>query len=52
MKRACYNEKNYREAMVARARNYGSRSQFASAQALKTPSCDTLYRLGIGRINY
>jgi DnaJ family protein B protein 12 len=49
MKRACFNEKNYREAMMARARSFGSRSQYAQAQALKMPSCDSLYRLGVGR---
>lgn len=47
MKRACFNEKNYREAMITRAKNFGSRSQFSQAQAIKTPSCDVLYRLGV-----
>lgn len=32
------------EAMMSRARSFGSRTQYAQAQALKTPSCDTLYR--------
>ncbi|KAG5681715.1 hypothetical protein PVAND_011125 [Polypedilum vanderplanki] len=53
MKRACFSEKNYREAMMSRARSFGSRTQYAQAQALKTPSCDALYRLGIsGRTSY
>jgi DnaJ homolog subfamily B member 12 len=47
MKRACFSEKNYREAMMSRARSFGSRSQYAQAQALKTPSCDALYKLGV-----
>jgi DnaJ family protein B protein 12 len=47
MKRACFSEKNYREAMMSRARSFGSRTQYAQAQALKTPSCDALYRFDI-----
>jgi len=47
MKRACFSEKNYREAMMSRARSFGSRTQYATAQALKTPSCDALYKLGV-----
>lgn len=47
MKRACFSEKNYREAMMSRARSFGSRTQYAQAQALKTPSCDALYKLGV-----
>lgn len=31
--------------MMARARSFGSKSQFAQAQALKVPSCDNLYRI-------
>lgn len=39
--------------MMSRARSFGSRTQYAQAQALKTPSCDALYRLGIsGRTAY
>uniref|UniRef100_U5EXV9 J domain-containing protein n=1 Tax=Corethrella appendiculata TaxID=1370023 RepID=U5EXV9_9DIPT len=52
MKRACHNEKNYREAMMARAKSFGSKSQYAQAQQLKTTSCDVLYRLGVGRVTY
>lgn len=35
---------NLGEAMMSRARSFGSRTQYAQAQALKTPSCDALYR--------
>nr|XP_019530186.2 dnaJ homolog subfamily B member 14-like [Aedes albopictus]XP_029722998.1 dnaJ homolog subfamily B member 14-like [Aedes albopictus] len=52
MKRNCYNERNYRDAMMARAKNFGSRTQLNQAQQLKMPSCDALYKLGIGRVNY
>lgn len=52
MKRNCYNERNYRDAMMARAKNFGSRTQLNQAQQLKMPSCDSLYKLGIGRVNY
>lgn len=45
MKHSCYRERSYREAMLARARTFGSKSQYAQAQNLKTPSCDNLYRL-------
>jgi hypothetical protein len=40
------------EAMMARAKNFGSKSQFSYAQGMKTPSCDVLYKLGVGRVNY
>lgn len=33
--------------MMSRARSFGSRTQYAQAQALKTPSCDALYKLGV-----
>ncbi|XP_058823812.1 dnaJ homolog subfamily B member 14-like [Topomyia yanbarensis] len=52
MKRTCYNERNYRDAMMARAKSFGSRTQLNQAQQLKMPSCDALYKLGIGRVNY
>ncbi|XP_039441573.1 dnaJ homolog subfamily B member 14-like [Culex pipiens pallens] len=52
MKRSCYNERNYRDAMMARAKSFGSRTQINQAQQLKMPSCDALYKLGVGRVNY
>lgn len=39
--------------MMSRARSFGSRAQYAQAQALKTPSCDALYKLGVSsRVAY
>ncbi|ETN65480.1 DNA-J [Anopheles darlingi] len=52
MKRACSNERAYRDAMIGRAKSFGSRAQFQQAQQMKMPSCDTLYRLGIGHVQY
>ncbi|XP_055644322.1 dnaJ homolog subfamily B member 1-like [Toxorhynchites rutilus septentrionalis] len=52
MKRSCYNERNYRDAMMSRAKSFGSRTQLNQAQQLKMPSCDALYKLGIGRVKY
>lgn len=49
MKQHCFRERNYREAMMARARSFGSRAQFAQAQGLKMPSCDNLSKIGITR---
>ncbi|XP_055547825.1 dnaJ homolog subfamily B member 12-like [Wyeomyia smithii] len=52
MKRTCHNERNYRDAMMARAKSFGSRTQLNQAQQLKMPSCDALHKLGVGRVNY
>uniref|UniRef100_A0A182Q514 J domain-containing protein n=1 Tax=Anopheles farauti TaxID=69004 RepID=A0A182Q514_9DIPT len=52
MKRSCSNERTYRDAMIGRAKSFGSRAQFQQAQQLKMPSCDALYRLGIGVVQY
>uniref|UniRef100_A0A1B0AV00 J domain-containing protein n=1 Tax=Glossina palpalis gambiensis TaxID=67801 RepID=A0A1B0AV00_9MUSC len=49
MKQNCFRERNYREAMMARARSFGSRAQLANAQGLKTPSCDNLSKIGVTR---
>ncbi|XP_055380384.1 dnaJ homolog subfamily B member 14-like [Condylostylus longicornis] len=49
MKQNCFREKNYREAMISRARTFGSRSQIAQAQALKIPSCENLAKIGLTR---
>uniref|UniRef100_A0A1I8N8I4 J domain-containing protein n=1 Tax=Musca domestica TaxID=7370 RepID=A0A1I8N8I4_MUSDO len=49
MKQHCFRERSYREAMMARARSFGSRAQFAQAQGLKMPSCDNLSKIGITR---
>ncbi|XP_050070196.1 dnaJ homolog subfamily B member 14-like [Anopheles maculipalpis] len=52
MKRACSNERTYRDAMIGRAKSFGSRAQYQQAQQLKVPSCDALYRLNIGVVQY
>ncbi|GIY36683.1 dnaJ homolog subfamily B member 12 [Caerostris darwini] len=39
---ACFKEKNYRESMIWRARNFRDRVLEEKAKALKTPSCDAL----------
>ncbi|XP_075167747.1 dnaJ homolog subfamily B member 12 [Haematobia irritans] len=49
MKQHCFRERSYREAMMARARSFGSRAQFAQAQGLKMPSCDNLSKIGVTR---
>ncbi|XP_065367858.1 dnaJ homolog subfamily B member 12 isoform X2 [Calliphora vicina] len=49
MKQHCFRERTYREAMMTRARGFGSRAQFAQAQDLKMPSCDNLSKIGITR---
>uniref|UniRef100_A0A182J1W6 J domain-containing protein n=1 Tax=Anopheles atroparvus TaxID=41427 RepID=A0A182J1W6_ANOAO len=52
MRRTCSNERTYRDAMIGRAKSFGSRAQFQQAQQLKMPACDTLHRLGIGKVQY
>ncbi|KAG8182477.1 hypothetical protein JTE90_020396 [Oedothorax gibbosus] len=42
---SCFKEKNYRESMIWRARNFRDRSLEEKARQLKTPSCDTLGEL-------
>ncbi|XP_059620716.1 dnaJ homolog subfamily B member 14-like [Phlebotomus argentipes] len=46
MKKMCMRERHYKEAMMSRAQHFGNKVQFAQAQSLQTPSCDTLYRIG------
>ncbi|KAK4872845.1 hypothetical protein RN001_014874 [Aquatica leii] len=45
LRHACYREKNYRDTMMWKARNFGDRELFQSAQNIKTPSCDKLQSL-------
>lgn len=42
LRHACYREKNYRETMLWKARNFGDRELFAKAQNIRTPSCEQL----------
>ncbi|XP_035217586.1 dnaJ homolog subfamily B member 14-like [Stegodyphus dumicola] len=39
---SCFKEKNYKESMIWRARNFRDRTLEEKAKGLKTPSCDTL----------
>ncbi|KAJ8951632.1 hypothetical protein NQ318_012302 [Aromia moschata] len=45
LRHACYREKNYRESMIWKARNFGDRELFQNAQNIKTPSCEQLGNL-------
>lgn len=49
MKTNCYRERSYKESVKASARTFGNRYQYDQAQALKTPSCDNLARIGNSR---
>ncbi|GFY63866.1 dnaJ homolog subfamily B member 12 [Trichonephila inaurata madagascariensis] len=42
---SCFKEKNYRESMIWRARNFRDRVLEEKAKSLKTPSCDALNEL-------
>ncbi|KAJ0169745.1 hypothetical protein K1T71_014351 [Dendrolimus kikuchii] len=42
LRHACQREKNYRESMAWKARNFGDSRQYAEAQKLRTPSCERL----------
>ncbi|KAG7207829.1 hypothetical protein KM043_009430 [Ampulex compressa] len=42
LKHICYREKNYREAMMWKARNFGDQELFAKARSIETPSCKKL----------
>lgn len=45
LRHACYREKNYRDAMIWKARNFGDRELFQNAQNIKMPSCEQLQNL-------
>ncbi|XP_075215842.1 dnaJ homolog subfamily B member 12 [Lycorma delicatula] len=45
LRHSCYREKNYKETMLWKARNFGDRELFMKAQAMRTPSCDALQEL-------
>ncbi|KAI8427226.1 hypothetical protein MSG28_014824 [Choristoneura fumiferana] len=42
LRHACQRERNYRDSMAWKARNFGDSRQYADAQKLRTPSCDKL----------
>jgi len=41
----CFRERNYKENMIWRARNYGDAKLYQKAMDLATPSCDNLQKL-------
>ncbi|XP_065084671.1 dnaJ homolog subfamily B member 14-like [Ochlerotatus camptorhynchus] len=45
LKHSCYRERNYKETMLMKARNFGDRDLYYRAQHIKTPSCDKLNSL-------
>ncbi|CAG9789911.1 unnamed protein product [Diatraea saccharalis] len=45
LRHACQRERNYRDSMAWKARNFGDSRQYAEAQKLRTPSCDKLQSL-------
>lgn len=45
LRHSCYREKNYRDSMIWKARNFGDRELFQTAQNIKTPSCELLQNL-------
>lgn len=44
LRHACQRERNYRDSMVWKARNFGDSRQYADAQKLRTPSCEKLQK--------
>ncbi|XP_068625977.1 dnaJ homolog subfamily B member 14 [Battus philenor] len=45
LRHACQRERNYRDSMAWKARNFGDTKQYAEAQRLRTPSCEKLHNL-------
>ncbi|EFA01075.2 dnaJ homolog subfamily B member 14 [Tribolium castaneum] len=45
LRHACYREKNYRDSMIWKARNFGDKELFQAAQNIKTPACEKLQTL-------
>lgn len=45
LKHSCYRERNYKETMSMKARNFGDRDLYYKAQNINTPSCDKLHSL-------
>ncbi|XP_075989579.1 dnaJ homolog subfamily B member 14 isoform X2 [Anticarsia gemmatalis] len=44
LRHACQRERNYRDSMVWKARNFGDERQYGDAQKLRTPSCEKLHK--------
>lgn len=45
LRHSCYRERNYRDSMTWKAKNFGDKQQFQAAQSMKMPSCETLQNL-------
>ncbi|XP_054156176.1 dnaJ homolog subfamily B member 14-like [Oppia nitens] len=45
LRASCFRERNYKESMVWRARNFRDKDLEERAKSLKTPSCDHLHRI-------
>ncbi|XP_014371160.2 dnaJ homolog subfamily B member 14 [Papilio machaon] len=45
LRHACQRERNYRDSMTWKARNFGDTRQYQEAQKLRTPSCEKLQNL-------
>uniref|UniRef100_A0A182M479 J domain-containing protein n=1 Tax=Anopheles culicifacies TaxID=139723 RepID=A0A182M479_9DIPT len=45
LKHSCYRERNYKDTMLMKARNFGDRELYHKAQSINTPSCDKLQSL-------
>ncbi|XP_074648299.1 dnaJ homolog subfamily B member 14-like [Tubulanus polymorphus] len=45
LRQNCFRERNYKETLIWRARNYNDRKMYERAQNMKTPNCDALERL-------
>uniref|UniRef100_A0A2M3Z7M6 Putative dnaj-class molecular chaperone n=1 Tax=Anopheles braziliensis TaxID=58242 RepID=A0A2M3Z7M6_9DIPT len=45
LKHSCYRERNYKDTMLMKARNFGDRELYQKAQNINTPSCEKLQSL-------
>lgn len=45
LRNSCYREKNYRDTMLWKARNFGDKDLYNKAQNMRTPSCDAFNEL-------
>jgi len=45
LRHACYREKNYRDSMIWKARNFGDRDLYQTAQNIRMPSCEKLQQI-------
>uniref|UniRef100_A0A182QNI2 J domain-containing protein n=1 Tax=Anopheles farauti TaxID=69004 RepID=A0A182QNI2_9DIPT len=45
LKHSCYRERNYKDTMLMKARNFGDRELYQKAQSIHTPSCEKLQSL-------